>query len=183
MKQMLIKAAVRTSFLLSTRTRAAAGIRRWLAHYLALADVLDPPQGRQVVRVPPMLGVDEAMRNWSFFMLLEHNAIVNRSITDIVCSLARGRQPQGPGAMDPKKDVMPALSAGPEQVAAFRASVQEHLAAVAELGRLRGTPVRRHSVFGMLDAHGWHCMFGLHLKVHVRQAETVVRTVRARPAT
>ena len=28
-----------------------------------------------------MRGVDEDMRRWSFFMILEHNAIVNRSIT------------------------------------------------------------------------------------------------------
>jgi hypothetical protein len=178
MTQLLIKAAVRTNFLLSSRTRASAEIRRWRDRYLELAAAMEPAQGVRMVRVPAMMGVDEDMRNWSFFMILEHNAIVNRSITDIVQSLAQGRQPTGPGSMNPKTDVMPAPSAGPEQVEAFRASVESHLSAVAELGGMRDTIRKRHPLFGRLDAHGWHCMFGLHLKVHINQAETVCRELR-----
>lgn len=177
MKKLLIKAAVRAGFLFSRRERASAQIRRWRDHYLELANSIASEQARQAVRVPPMMGVDENMRNWSFFMILEHNAIVNRSITDIVQSLAQGRQPTGPGSMNPKTDVMPSTSAGPEQVEAFHASVENHLSAVAGLERLRGTIRRRHPLFGMLNAHGWHCMFGLHLKVHIKQAETVCRQV------
>ena len=77
---------------------------------------------------------------------------------------------------NPKTDVMPGPDPGEEQVAAFRGSVEAHLAAVEQLGKLRGTRKKRHPVFGMLDAHGWHCMFALHLQVHLKQAEVVSQT-------
>ena len=49
-----------------------------------LAESINADAGVQKVLAPLMLGVDEAVRNGSFFMILEHNAIVNRSITSIV---------------------------------------------------------------------------------------------------
>ena len=128
-----------------------------------------------------MIGVDEEMRDWSFFMILEHNVIVNRSISAIVAGLARGEKSLDSGVVDPKRDVMPSADPGPDQIRAFQASVEAHLDSVARLPRLRSTPTHRHPIFGQLTAHGWHCMFGLHLDIHHKQAETVARLLYREP--
>lgn len=175
MGSFLIGNAVRTWFALTPRSKADSRIRSFRDRYQALARKIDADGGARSVRVPPMPGVDADMRGWSFFMILEHNAIVNRSITNIVVCLARGETPTGAGVVDPKKDVMPSPSPGEEQIEAFRASVDDHLEAVSQLKHLRGTAVKPHPLFGSFDAHRWHCMFGFHLMVHHRQAAYVVR--------
>ena len=144
---------------------------------MTLAERVNSETGAQAVTVPRMPGVDEDMRNWSFFMILEHNAIVNRSIAKVVQDLACGVEPTGAGNIDPKRDVMPSGSAGKEQIGAFQSSVEDYLQLVSELGPLRGTLTKRHPVFGMFDAHQWHCMLGFHLMIHRRQAEFVVNKV------
>jgi len=174
----LIKTGVRTLFTMTSRAAAERKARRVAGRYLSLADGLSPEEGRRAVRVPPMRGVDEDMREWSFYMILEHNSIVNRSISATVGQLVRGEPLSGPAALDMKKDVMPSATAGEEQVQDFRESVDEHLAMMAELGPLRGTETAPHSLFGPFDAHRWHCMFALHLKIHFPQAERVVQAVR-----
>ncbi|MFM7376404.1 MAG: DUF1569 domain-containing protein, partial [Chthoniobacterales bacterium] len=123
---------------------------------------------------PWMPGIDEDMRKWSYFMILEHNAIVNRVITAIVMQLARGEAPSGAAVIDPKKDVMPSMSAGNSQVEFFADSVRQHLDAVKDLKQPRGTKRAPHPVFGSFDAHQWNCMFAFHLSLHLRQAKYVV---------
>jgi hypothetical protein len=169
----MIKSAVRTRFMLTGRNQASNQIRKSLERYLVLARSIDPKAGALAVRVPSMLGVDEDMREWSFFMILEHNVIVNRSISTVVQRLARGEKWSGPRDFDPKRDVMPSANPGEEQIQAFLASVETHLEKVARLPRLRSTPTSPHPIFGELNAHGWHCMFGLHLELHRKQAEAV----------
>ena len=121
-----------------------------------------------------MPGIDEDMRKWSYFMILEHNAIVNRVITAIVVQLARGEAPSGAAMIDPKKDVMPSTLAGDSQIQLFADSVWQHLDAVKDLKSLRGTRTAPHPVFGAFDAHQWNCMFAFHLDLHLRQARFVV---------
>ena len=164
----LVKLLIRTRFKLSRREAVCAQIRKTGGIYLDIAAKIDPEPGSRSMQVPALFGVDEDMRDWSFYQVLEHNVIVNRNITSLVQSLARGEVPQG---IDPKKDVMPSPAPGVEQVEAFRVSLEEHVKAIGELGKLRGTVKKRHPVFGMLDAHGWHCMFGLHLTLHVKQSQ------------
>lgn len=142
-----------------------------------LARSVDANAGALAVRVPPMLGVDEDMRDWSFFMILEHNVIINRNISTVVQRLARGEKHCAPQDFDPKRDVMPSANAGEEQIKAFQASVEIYLEKVARLPRLRSTPTSLHPIFGELNAHGWHCMFGLHLELHCRQAEAVISSI------
>jgi len=173
----LMQVAIQAWFLTTGRDKASGRIRRFRDRYLELARRVEPEAGRKPVKVPWMPGVDPDMRDWSFFMILDHNAIVNRSITSIVESLARGEEPTGAGAIDPKKDVMPSPEAGEEAVIGFKQSVERHLEIVSGLGRLRGTRRKRHTMFGEFDAHRWHCMFGFHLMVHYRQAEQVAGSV------
>jgi hypothetical protein len=180
MSNLLIKTAIRTLFTFTSREKALAKSEVILRQYLKLAEGLTNEVGQLCVEVPPMRGVDEDMRRWSFFMILEHNAIVNRSITATVVQLARGEALSGPAALDPKKDVMPTSLAGEVQIASFAESVTNHLEAVKNLKQLRHTGTSPHPIFGKFDAHKWNCMFAFHLGLHLPQAEYVVAEARNR---
>lgn len=175
----ILRTVVRTRFKLTSRDKASRQIREALDSYLALAESLDAENGARPITVPALRGVDEDMRNWSFFMILEHNAIVNRALTAVIKDLVLGGDPGNTRDFDHKKDVMPSPKAGPEQAANFRASVEEHFDAISGLDLPRGGATRPHPIFGDLDAHGWQCMFGLHLGFHLRQAEHVLQGLRA----
>ncbi len=172
----VVRTVIRTRFALTRRSVATGQIHASLGRYLALADQLDAVSGARPVRVPAMPGIDADMRRWSLFMTLEHNAIVNRAMTTVIGALARGEEP--PGGFDPKRDVMPSASPGVETVDDFRSSVEEYLALEATLGKLRGTQIKNHPIFGPFDAHRWHCMLGFHLRLHERQARFIVKHSR-----
>jgi len=174
MSHPIIKAVIRTKFLLTSRQKASGMIRKNADAYLDLADRFGSVSAMEPVTVPPMIGVDPEMRGWSFFQILEHNAIVNRSISAMVGALALGKEPAGAALIDPKTDVLPKGLSGREQVEAFRGSVDDHIALVESLPSLRGTAERPHPVFGPFDAHKWHCMFGLHLRLHLNQARKIL---------
>ena len=172
-----IKAVIRTKFLLTTRDNASGMIRSNADAYLRLADRLGASEGMEQVTVPPMIGVDPEMRGWSFFQILEHNVIVNRSIAAMVEALALGKEPMGAALINPKTDVLPKGVSGSEQIGYFRQSVDDYLSMVSTLPSLRGTSQRPHPIFGPFDAHKWHCMFGFHLGLHLKQAERLLAMV------
>jgi hypothetical protein len=180
MSNLLIKAAVRTLFLCSSRDQALRQSETLLGQYMDLAAGLTDEGGRMTVEVPPMRGVDEDMRRWSLFMLLEHNTIVNRSITASVVQLANGEPLTGRATIDVKQGVMPSSTADESQVELFARSVADHIAAVRGLGNLRGTKTSRHPIFGQFDAHKWNCMFAFHLRIHLPQARFIVEKAAAR---
>ena len=179
MSNLLIKAAIRSLFVLTSRDRAKQQAQCILVNYMKLAEGLSREDRSRSIEVPRMRGVDEDMRMWSFYMILEHNEIVNRSISATVQQLARGEPLGGSAAIDPKTGVMPSISAGEQQLPRFRNSVNDHLKVVNTLGRLRGTKTSPHPIFGEFDAHKWNCMFSFHLNLHLKQAEYVIRTVKA----
>ena len=181
MANLFLKAAVRLLFIGTSHKRATNQAQCTLQNYMRLADGLTPEAGCRPVEVPPMPGIDEDMRRWSFYMILAHNTIVNRSISVTIRELVRGEPLTVAAIIDFKKDVMPSRSAGEEQLQLFRDSVTEHIAMVKVLGKLRGTKTTPHPIFGDFDAHKWHCMFSFHLGLHYKQAAYVVRSAKASP--
>jgi hypothetical protein len=176
MSNPIIKTLIRTRFALTSSEAASAQAMKHLNSYLQLAQGVSEVAGSEPVTVPPMLGVDEDMRGWSFFMLLRHNTIVNHAISANVKRLALG-EPEPKKKFHIKKDVMPEAESGIEQIALFKSSVLSHLGAVKSLGELRGTETTNHPLFGSFDAHKWHCMFAFHMHIHLKQAEIVRETV------
>ena len=102
---------------------------------------------------------------------------MNRSFTSIIKSLVRGEEPEGTGAIDMKRDVMPSKNPGTEQIESFRNSVTEHIKAVSDSQCLRDSPTKHHPIFGTLNAHQWHCMFGFHLFIHYKQAKYIISKI------
>jgi hypothetical protein len=182
MSNLLIKTAIRTLFTFTSCGKALKKSEDYLRQYSEIAERTLKEAGQLCVEVPPMRGVDEDMRRWSYFMILEHNAIVNRSITAIVVQLAGGEALSGPATINPKKDVMPSSVADESQIKVFSDSVSRHIEAVKNLKHLRGTATSPHPIFGEFDAHKWNCMFAFHLGLHLRQAEHVVRKAQAEQA-
>jgi hypothetical protein len=175
----LIKAAVRALFMVTSQDRAIIQTRQALDHYLKLTDGLSREAGARTVTVPPMRGIDEDMRSWSFYMILEHNTIVNRAISATILNLVRGEPLSAAAAIDFKGGVMPSQSAGEEHVQEFCDSVTAQLSLVPALGSGRGTQTALHPLFGDFDAHQWTCMFAFHLRIHYKQAAHVVLTAKA----
>jgi hypothetical protein len=171
----IIKILVRSQFLMTSRNHACKKAVKIVQSYEKLAEDLDHMRGTHRVVVPSILGVDEDMRNWSFYMILEHNSIVNRTITAIVKQLVRGETQHGAATINPKTDVMPSISADEKQLQIFQRSVNKHLQVIRELGTLRGSKTAPHPIFGAFDAHKWNCMLPFHLQLHYKQAALVVR--------
>lgn len=175
----LAKFLIRTSLTLTSQEKAKKQALQSLENYLILADSISEELGSVPVKVPKMKGVDEDMREWSFYMLLEHNTIVNNSISSLIYQLALDQELSGLSVIDPKKDVMPSTDASRKQVAVFEESVKNHLYLLSELpASLRGTKTVPHPIFGELDAHMWNSMFSLHLNLHYEQAKYIVDNVK-----
>ncbi len=174
---LFLDTTIRIWFTLTSREQASTQIQKLCGRYLALAEQTDAESGAMIIHVPKMIGVDEDMRDWSFFKILEHNTIVNRSFTSIIESLVRGEEPEGAGAIDMKKDVMPSENPGTEQMESFHNSVTEHIKIVSNYQSLRDTPTEHHPVFGKFNAHQWHCMFGFHLFIHYAQAKYIISKI------
>jgi hypothetical protein len=178
MRYLLLGIVLRALFALTTRDQASTQIQKLCDRYLVLATMIDAESGTLAVRVSGLLpGIDKDMRNWSFFKVLEHNTIVNRSFTSIIQSLVQNEELRGAGAIDMKKDVMPSESPGAEQIEFFHNSVAEHIQAVSDFQNLRDSPTRPHPLFGAFTAHQWHCMFGFHLFIHYIQAKYIVNKI------
>lgn len=176
----ILRNIVRTRFSLTSRKVVEKQTKAALKEYLQLANGLNEITGSTPVTVPRMLGVDEDMRGWSFFMLLRHNTIVNRAISANISRLALG-EPEPTQKFDVKKDVMPDVECGIEQIALFKASVISHLDSLKPLGCLKGTRMTKHPLFGSFDAHKWNCMLAFHLKIHLKQASLIRQAVLSDP--
>ena len=162
-------ALIRARMFLMSRAAASGLARKEADRTLAIlkAHEADAPR-----KVPPMLGVDPEMREWSLVEIVEHNAIVSERLTKVVATLAQGREVVA--SFDIKKDVLPVSPEGVDQVERFRRAVGNHITTVEGLGQLRRTVQFRHPMFGLMDAHAVHALFGLHLMLHRRQAQKAV---------
>ena len=177
MKKLIIKTVIRARFARTSMEGAGERVRSEGERTMALVNSVSAAEAMRSVRVPPMRGVDEDMREWSLCMILEHNTIVTREMTRLMSGLARGETVER--RLNPKTDVMPSAAPGLEQIEAFQSCIDEHLAAARETPAKEGTGTFRHPIFGDLDAHGWNCMCGLHLEIHRKQAEAVVQLLQS----
>lgn len=166
MNKIFIRTIIRSIFLLTSRERVISQANSFIRKYSSLAKGLTLEAGQLSTEVPPMRGVDEDMRRWSFYMILEHNAVVNTSISTTIRQLVNGEPLSGAAFIGPKKDVMPSESADEEQLLLFRTSVTDHVEMIKGLGRLRRTKTTSHIIFGDFDAHKWQ----LHVHFSFRPA-------------
>jgi hypothetical protein len=139
---------------------------------LSLAQTVSAEQGAVLVLIDRVIGIEDSSRGWSVFMALDHLRIVNEGIASIVEALTQDR----PFAQEVRiQDVKPSPKSGPDTIHRFVTSVANYEAAVACLGKLGRRMRHPHPWFGLMTAHDWHCLAGIHQLVHRRQVERIKR--------
>jgi hypothetical protein len=166
---------------------------------IARADRFDRKRLERRVLVAPMIGLEDSSRYWSYAMVLEHLAIIGRATEEVIVRLARRELPER-SVRTAELKPSPACEA-PSAVAAYSAfltAFSQRMATVvppraeAPAERIAIRPRRPaslasraefpHPWFGPLDAFEWVCFLPMHQRIHVRQADRILRAPSDREA-
>ncbi len=172
----LLELAIRVKLKRTSRDKATAQIRKEVEKTLAAAATLGEELSAKPCHVPKMPGVDEEMRDWSIYQLIEHNTIVNRIFADVIEAIAQEKEYVSD--IDPKHDVLPSELPGPEVIEPFQQSVADYFKTLGNFPMLKNVGKWEHPVFGDFDARMTHAMCGFHLFLHRRQAERIVSILK-----
>ena len=135
----------------------------------------DSAARRVLIRRPP--GLEDSSRHWSVWMTLDHLRIVQTGMGRIIGDLTSGRMPEGAVST---AAVKPGPQVTAEVVNGYEQSCDALRATVASADCLK-TPLRyAHPWFGLLDAHGWHALAGVHLGLHRVQIQRIVSELSMR---
>ena len=131
------------------------------------------PAGRlgERVLIPRPRGLEDSSRHWSVLMTLEHLRIVNLACASIIRELSEGRVPAGEAST---ADVKPSPDVNESVLAAYEASCDQVLAAVASAKDLDDAARFPHPWFGPMSARRWHVLAAVHLGLHRRQIEAIL---------
>jgi hypothetical protein len=135
------------------------------------------PAGRlgERVLIPRPRGLEDSSRHWSVLMTLEHLRIVNLACAGFINELSQGRIPTGKAST---ADVKPSPEVTGEVIAAYEQSCLDVLAAV-EVAKNLDDPARfPHPWFGPMSARRWHLLAAVHLGLHRKQIEAIVRGLK-----
>ena len=156
---------------------AAAGrqFRDEGAEVLALWDAFPADRLGERVLIRRIQGIEDSSRHWSVAMTVEHLNIVGTGIRRIIAGLRLGQAPAKAARVE---DVKPRGELPPAEVrAAFVRLLADAAASdAADPPVPPGTGVLApHPWFGPIDAHRWHCLLGIHQRIHRKQIEAVRR--------
>lgn len=129
----------------------------------------------QQLLIPRIIGIEDSSRNWSVLMILEHLSQVNTDILKIVQALTESVVPRGEIDTALYK---PSTEVDFDTIARFNSINHKYIdgvrAAIEKRGSLRSQARYKHPWFGPIDAHQWHCLAGIHQRIHRRQAMKLV---------
>ncbi len=137
----------------------------------------DPARRGEQVLIPRLSGLEDSSRFWSVWMTLEHLRITNSVFAMVITSLAQGKVPQKQAST---ADVKPRSDVTAEVEAAFEASCDQLLAAVAAVPELKTAARYPHPWFGPLDAAGWHALTATHMGIHRQQIAKIIAELPGR---
>lgn len=141
---------------------------------LKLARSYDPVNGSQPVLIKRIRGMEDSSRNWSVLMTLDHLHIVNLAAGGAIRALGKGEIPDREANT---ADVKPDPDADATMIETFDRSCEFFLKCARQVDDLH-TPVRYdHPWFGPMDAAGWHALGGVHLGLHRRQIEEILKSL------
>jgi len=123
------------------------------------------------VLIPRPRGLEDSSRHWSVLMTLEHLRLVNLACASIIRELSAGRVPAGKAST---ADVKPSPDVTESAIAAYEASCDEVLAAVATARNLDDPARFPHPWFGPMSARRWHVLAAVHLGLHRGQLEAIL---------
>lgn len=151
--------------------------RRAMAMFLSegrtivdLIEQTDIDFASQQVLVPRYPGMEDSSRNWSLLMVLDHLCRVDREILRTIDVLRDGIVPRGEIDI---ADYKPDPDVDARIIDEFLVLVNEYETRVTQLMPLKTQARFPHPWFGLLDAHGWHCLAAVHHRIHRRQARKI----------
>jgi hypothetical protein len=138
---------------------------------LALWETFPPSRLTERVLVPRLRGIEDSSRYWSAAMTVEHLNIVGFGILELIAGLRVGRTP----ARAPRvQDVKPRGEQPPGEVRAEFSRLLTQAAGTREQPIAPGVGLRaQHPWFGPMDAFRWHCLLGIHQRIHRGQLEAI----------
>lgn len=154
-----------------TREAFTARFEQERAAIRQLLSTSDPAQRGEQVLIPRLRGLEDSSRFWSVWMTLEHLRITNSVFATIITSLAHDRVPSKQAST---ADVKPRSDVTAEVEAAFEASCEAMIAAVAAVPNLETAARYSHPWFGPLDAAGWLALSATHMSIHRRQIAKII---------
>jgi hypothetical protein len=140
-----------------------------------LAQGISEEQGRLQVRIPRFPGIEEASRDWSVYMTLDHLVMVNTAIMVLLHAMCSDHNH---GAEIRMEDVRPHADAGRDRIPALEAAVERYTDVVERLGTLRSRERHTHPWFGPLTARQWHAVAAIHNRTHRAQIEKIIRRLQ-----
>ncbi|MGB0993746.1 MAG: hypothetical protein ACPG32_14915 [Akkermansiaceae bacterium] len=160
---------------------------------LVLVDEVEFNHGSRRVLISRVTGIEDSSRNWSVFMTLEHLNIVNRAIANIVTALSKNL----PIAQEVSvAEVKPAVEEHDEickkEAAVFAKEKVEKFASTcgfyrSALHRVNlsflkfeggSSPTHQHPWFGSLNAHEWHLLAAVHMRIHRQQISRILHQLK-----
>lgn len=169
-ERMYLNAAFKIGTALMSEQRALSLFLRESETIMELVDEGDLDHVTEQVMISRMQGIEDSSRNWSLLMVMEHLVMVNQSILHVIGDLKAGLTV----AMDVKiADYKPNPQVGLPIIDRFHNICSQYQQAIESHGRLRGTGTVAHPWFGPLNAHGWHCLAAVHMRIHRRQARKI----------
>jgi uncharacterized damage-inducible protein DinB len=160
-----------------TREAFTARFEQERAAIRELLATCDPARRGEQVLIPRLRGLEDSSRFWSVWMTLEHLRITNSIFAMIITSLAQAKVPQKQAST---ADVKPRSDVTAEVEAAFEASCDQLLAAVAAVPELKTAARYPHPWFGPLDAAGWHALTATHMGIHRQQIAKITAALPGR---
>ena len=143
------------------------------AKIFTIWDALPPESLGERVLIRRLAGIEDSSRFWSMAMTVEHLNIVGSNICQAIYSLRRG---EAPARLARTEDVKPCGEMVPAEVRAEFVHLLRQAASAETVEPpvpLGVGPRYAHPWFGPIDAHQWHCLLGLHQRLHRKQIEAI----------
>jgi hypothetical protein len=131
--------------------------------------------GTQRILIGRLRGMEDSSRYWSVFMTLDHLCIVNSAIAKTIDLLTKGERPARAAST---AQVKPDPSANAKVIEEFDASCRLLVGTAAPKDNLKTATRYAHPWFGELDAAQWYFLAGFHMRLHQRQVELILRSLR-----
>lgn len=168
----------RVLFLLfRVKTSDSKALSYFIAEYEKIQSTFESiPNAKQTSRIliGRIQGIEESSRNWSAALTLEHLAIVNTAILHVLESL-KNEIPLPEirtAAVKPKhNDAVKALDE-------FTISVRQYTDFINNTNLSKIKLRHRHPWFGILNAHGWHCLAAVHHTIHKNQLRLIAARLK-----
>lgn len=126
------------------------------------------------VKIPRLQGIEDASRNWSLYMVVDHLVRVDRAILNTIKCLCDGFRPHFDITI---AEFKPDPDADARVLDTFQKMARGFQRDVLDLMPIRSRARFEHPWFGALNAQQWIMLAAAHHRIHRRQVHKIA-TVR-----